>query len=64
VIGLLIYSLSSVDFVIKVTRPILERRAAFIEVRQDAEKDWCDTVQGALRQTVLTKSCLNVSYSR
>ena len=48
--------------VIKVARPILEGRAVSIEVRKDAEKDWCKTVQEALRQTVLTRSCLNVSY--
>jgi hypothetical protein len=52
---------SSVDLVIKVVRPILEKRAASIEVRRDAEKDWCDTIQGALRRTILTRSCQNVS---
>lgn len=50
------------DLVIKIARPILEGRAASIEVRKDAEKDWCKTVQEALKQTVLTRSCFNVSY--
>ncbi|PVH67664.1 FAD/NAD(P)-binding domain-containing protein [Cadophora sp. DSE1049] len=55
-----LYSIEcSVDLVIKVARPILEGRAVSIEVRKDAEKDWCKTVQEALRQTVLTRSCLN-----
>jgi hypothetical protein len=56
----LIYTFSSVDLVIKVVRPILQRHAASIEVGQDAEKDWCKLVQQALRQTVLTRNCLNV----
>ncbi|KFY69643.1 hypothetical protein V496_00049 [Pseudogymnoascus sp. VKM F-4515 (FW-2607)] len=55
-----LYSIEcSVDLVIKVARPILEGRAASIEVRKDAEKDWCKTVQEALKQTVLTRSCFN-----
>jgi hypothetical protein len=58
---LLNFSFSSVDLVIRVVRPILDGRAASIEVRTDAEKEWCKTVQEALRQTVLTRSCLNVS---
>ncbi|KAG9241803.1 hypothetical protein BJ878DRAFT_518774 [Calycina marina] len=55
-----LYSIEcSVDLVINVARPILEGRAASIEVRKDAETEWCKTVQEALRETVLTRSCLN-----
>lgn len=48
----------SADLIIKVIRPILARRAVLAEVKQNAEKEWCKTIQGALRQTVLT-ACLN-----
>lgn len=60
----LIHSFSAVDLVIKVVCPILEKHATVIEVKQDAEKDWCDTIQGALRRTILAKSCRNVSDLR
>ncbi|KAH8808672.1 hypothetical protein F5884DRAFT_845119 [Xylogone sp. PMI_703] len=55
-----LYSIEcSADLIIKITRPILQKRAALVEVNEDAERDWCNTVQGALRRTVLTKSCFN-----
>ncbi|RDW70957.1 hypothetical protein BP6252_07520 [Coleophoma cylindrospora] len=49
----------SIDLVIKMARPIIEKRANSVEVKQTAEKFWCDTIQEALHRTVLTRSCLN-----
>ena len=46
--------------ILKLARPILQRRAASVEVEQGAEKEWCETIQGMLRKTVLTKSCSSV----
>ncbi len=53
---------SSAELILKLARPILQRRAAAVEVDQNAEKEWCKTIQGTLRKTVLTKSCSSVSH--
>jgi len=57
-------SSSSVDLVLKVARPVLQGRVASIEVREDAERDWCHNIQQALRMTVLAGNCFNVSDSK
>lgn len=51
---------SSVNLVIKIARPILQRQASIVEVRKGAEADWCGAIQTALSKTVLTRSCSNV----
>lgn len=52
---------SSADLVMRLARPILKGHASSIEVRQDAERGWCEVIQYALRRTVLTGSCSNVN---
>lgn len=52
---------SSVNLVIRIARPILQRQASIVEVCKGAEIEWCDTIQTALSKTVLTRSCSNVS---
>ncbi|KAF4772450.1 hypothetical protein HAV15_002030 [Penicillium sp. str.  len=49
----------SVNLVIKIARPILQRQASIVEVRKGAEADWCGAIQTALSKTVLTRSCSN-----
>ncbi|KAJ5865198.1 uncharacterized protein N7529_007114 [Penicillium soppii] len=51
----------SVNLVIRIARPILQRQASIVEVCKGAEIEWCDTIQTALSKTVLTRSCSNVS---
>jgi hypothetical protein len=51
---------SATNLVINLVKPILERRVVSVEVREKAEIGWCEEVQGALRKTVLTRSCSNV----
>ena len=55
---------SSVNLVIEIARPVLNQRAATVEVCEDAALEWCDTIQSALSKTVLTHSCSNVSACR
>ncbi|KAH8883255.1 FAD/NAD(P)-binding domain-containing protein [Thozetella sp. PMI_491] len=47
----------STELVIKLVRPILQGRVKEIEVTHEAERVWCNTIQGALRKTVLAQSC-------
>ncbi|CAG7932370.1 unnamed protein product [Penicillium olsonii] len=49
----------SVNLVIRIARPILQRQASIVEVCKGAEIEWCDTIQTALSKTVLTRSCSN-----
>ncbi|KAJ5643588.1 uncharacterized protein N7484_006095 [Penicillium longicatenatum] len=51
----------AVNLVIDLISPIINRRAKSVEVREKAEIKWCDTIQSALSNTVLTQSCSNVS---
>lgn len=51
---------SAINLVIEIARPILKREALVVEVSNDAELEWCDTIQSALSKTVLTQSCSNV----
>ncbi|KAH8646864.1 hypothetical protein BX600DRAFT_420747 [Xylariales sp. PMI_506] len=53
-----LYSIEcATNLVIKLAKPILERRTGSIEAKQEAEMAWCNTIQKALSQTVLTMSC-------
>ncbi|KAJ5593484.1 hypothetical protein N7537_010388 [Penicillium hordei] len=49
----------SVNLVIRIARPVLQRQASIVEVCKGAEIAWCDTIQTALSKTVLTGSCSN-----
>ena len=53
---------SSAELILKLARPILQRQAAAIEPQPEAEKEWCETIQGSLRKTVLTKACSSVRH--
>jgi hypothetical protein len=55
---------SSVNLIISIARPILQRQASIVEVSKVAEIEWCDTIQTALSKTVLTRTCSNVSLLR
>lgn len=55
---------SSTELIIKLAQPVLNRRAAAVEADGNAEREWCETIQGALRKTVLTKSCSSVRHPR
>ncbi|KAK3897019.1 hypothetical protein C8A05DRAFT_20132 [Staphylotrichum tortipilum] len=53
-----LYSIEcSTELILKLAQPVLNRRAAAVEADGNAEREWCETIQGALRKTVLTKSC-------
>ena len=54
---------SSVNVVIKITRPILSEEP-IVMVCKGAEIEWCDTIQTALSKMVLTRICSNVRYLR
>jgi hypothetical protein len=45
----------------KIARPVLQGRVKSVEVERTAEVEFAKEVQGALRQTVLTKQCSSAS---
>jgi hypothetical protein len=49
---------SSVNLFIMIARPILQPQASIAEASKVAEIEWRDTLQTALRKTVLTRSLL------
>lgn len=51
---------SSINLVVQIVRPVLEQKAVMVEVCKEAEDEWCETIQSALRKTVLTDNCSNV----
>ncbi|CAI6016739.1 unnamed protein product [Clonostachys chloroleuca] len=51
------------NLVVKLARPLLLRKAAAVEVAKNAEIRYCDSVQIALRKTVLTDSCSSTGWN-
>ncbi|KAJ5766713.1 uncharacterized protein N7511_004329 [Penicillium nucicola] len=49
----------SVNLIIRIARPILQRQASVVEVSKGAEVEWSDTMQTALSKTVLARTCSN-----
>ena len=49
---------NTIDLVLKVVKPILkDDTASAVEVKYDAEKNWVETLQGALKQRVWADNC-------
>jgi hypothetical protein len=54
-----IASENSINYSLRIIKPILNGQASEVEVRKDAEKDFVDRVQVALRKTVWHTGCGN-----
>lgn len=51
---------SSINYALRILRPIFEGTAKSVEVKSEAEKSYVQTVQAALKKTVWNSGCRSV----
>ncbi|KAH8682847.1 4-hydroxyacetophenone monooxygenase [Tricladium varicosporioides] len=47
----------TINLILKVIKPVLKATASEVEVREEAEREWVERVQGALRERVYADNC-------
>lgn len=51
---------SSVNYALRILRPVLKGDAVSVDLKQEAEDDYVYTVQGALKERVWNTDCTSV----
>lgn len=58
---MLILSHSSINYALRILKPVFNDEATAVEIKKDAEDNYVSWIQGALRKTVWNAGCQSVS---